>query len=512
MLSRPRGALGAARGLLRRRARAALSERMRRTISGVALAAGLGAYGLFLFQNSAHAVGGSDSSGYANQAKRLLDGRLVDRPRGLGDSDLPDSIADVFIPLGFLEGPRPGTMVPLYPVGFPAHLAAAAAMAGWERGPFLVSPLAGVGCICLLYVLGRRMSLGAADAAAVAALFALWPPMVFQSLQPMSDVVATFWTLAAVLAALRARDHASWALLSGAAFGLSVLVRPTNALLLLPIALALPMRRVPFLLFIAGGTPMALALAEVGRLCYGGFWHTGWERTGHLSAMALSNFSVRLGYYAGWILRTLTPVVPLAAAAFAFVRSEPWRRRVLLLAWFATPLVFYSFYGPYESFGFLRFLLPGIPALLLAAALAVRSLRSFLGERPGTAAALVLAAGVALVEIRATRRIGVLPVVAGQSIYPQTARWAAETLPSADLVVACFASGALEYYTDRTYVRWDRLTPERWKVLRATFESKGRSFFALLFPEEEKEWRRNVPGRWKKVGQMHEVGLWQLLR
>src|SRR5215472_12727019 len=159
----------------------------------------LAAYGVFLVRHSAFAVGGSDSSGYLNTARRMRQGTLVALPRSLDRLGLPDPQAVACIPLGFVTGPRPGTMAPLYPAGFPAHLLAAAILAGWNIGPYLVSPLAAVVTLLLCYWLGRDLGLSAAVSAAAAAVLATWPVFLFQALQPMSDVVAMLWCVAAIL-------------------------------------------------------------------------------------------------------------------------------------------------------------------------------------------------------------------------------------------------------------------------------------------------------------------------
>lgn len=478
---------------------------------GLALLLALGAYGVFLARHAAHAVGGADSSGYANTARRLLAGELVARPPALDRLGLPDALAPIFIPLGFLGGPRPGTMAPLYPIGFPAHIAAAALAAGWDRGPFLVSPAAAILCLVLLYLVGRELGLPVAWAASASTVLAAWPPFLFQAIQPMGDVVATLWAIAAVLFALRARRRPAWALACGAAFGIGVLVRPTSVLLALPLLFALPFSKRAFGLFALGAAPMAGVLAAIDAHCYGGVLRTGYGKTGHLDVIALSNFPARFRYYGQWLVGTLTPIMPLAAAGLVADRSTPARNRVLLLSWFGAFLGFYCLYGPYEAFGFLRFLLPGIPGLLLAAALCARGLLVRI-ERPLLATALggLALAAVLAAELQSARTVGVLGIAEYQSIYPRICRFASARLPGKSVVVATYASGALEYYTRVPCARWDPISPDRWPSLRALLEAKGYRFFALLFPEEEKELAAHVPGNWRKIGALREVGLWQL--
>ena len=63
---------------------------------------------------------------------------------------------------------------------------------GGERAAFVVVPLSAAGLVLVAFLLGRR--LGGADTALIAAAAVATSPIVmFQSLQPMSDVPAAFW-------------------------------------------------------------------------------------------------------------------------------------------------------------------------------------------------------------------------------------------------------------------------------------------------------------------------------
>ena len=124
----------------------------------------LGYAWLLLFHTS-FAAGGSDSSGYVNTARLITTGRVVEPIEGLKRLDLPDGFARLFIPLGFEPGPRPGTMVPYYPPGLPILMAISSLAGGWNYGPFLVSPLAGLLGLFLSYLVGRELGLSRALAA-----------------------------------------------------------------------------------------------------------------------------------------------------------------------------------------------------------------------------------------------------------------------------------------------------------------------------------------------------------
>jgi Dolichyl-phosphate-mannose-protein mannosyltransferase len=465
-------------------------------------------YGRFLLRNTAFSVGGSDSSGYINAARRLAAGRLVERPRSLERLALPDDVVQIFIPLGFMTGPNPGTMAPFYPVGFPAHMVAAAALMGWDRGPYLVSPLAALLCLPLVYLLGRELRLPPLWSAGAAATLAVWPVFLFQAIQPMSDVVATLWTLAAVLFSLRARRRPGWSAAAGAAFGIAILVRPTNVLLALPLLFALPLTPVALAVFTAAATPFAAMFAAYNARCYGSWFQTGYGKIGLLTAFTFANFPLRSRYYVLWLVKTFTPLLPAAWLGLAADRKAPLRVRVLLLSWFGVFFVAHCLYGPYESFGFVRFLLPGSPALAVGAAIAARDLLQAV-TRPRTTlrvGALLLAV-VLGVEVRSARSIGVSHFADGESVYPQACLWASRQLPKKSVVLAMQVSGSLEHYTDLTYARWDWISPERFGTLRREAERKGYRWFALLFPGEVEEFSKHTPGHWRRIGEMREVTL-----
>jgi hypothetical protein len=473
---------------------------------GAALLAG---YGVFLVRHAAFAVGGADSSGYANTARRMLEGRLVERPRSLDRLGLTDDLAQICIPLGFVTGPKPGTMAPTYPPGFPAHLLAAAVLAGWRFGPYLVSPLAAVLTVLLIYLLGRDLGLSRIAAGVAAAICATWPVFLFQGLQPMSDVVATMWSVAAILFARRARNRSNWAFAAGAAFGIAVLVRPADILLALPLAFALPMTLSALALFVTGGIPFAGILAAYDLHCFGSIAGTGYGKLGLLHEMALRQFPPRILYYGAWLIESLTPLVPLAWLALPADRRVPIRDRWLLLSWFGSFLLFYSFYRPYESFIFVRFLLPGGPAIVLGAALVASSLLANAGRKRRLIAAIAVAT-VLLIEFRTSRRAGVLSIVADEAIYPDSCHWADARLPRRSVILSMQASGALEYYTDATYVVWVWVDAQSFRALRPSIEQRGWRWFALLFPAERDGFFKQVPGQWTQIGEKRGATLWKL--
>jgi hypothetical protein len=490
-----------------------MSARSRASILASALL--LIAYAIVLFHHTSRAVGGSDSSGYLNAARLLGSGHVTEPIRGLERLGLPQDFARVFVPLGYTPLERAGQMAPSYPPGLPFHMALAAKLGGWATAPFLVSPIAGLACLVLMYFLGRELRLPPAFALAGSLLLAFAPTFVFLALQPMSDVLATAWALAAVLAAYKSRTRGSpaWAALAGFACGIGILVRPTNAILLAPLAVALPLRPKTWLSFMAGAVPPAIFLLAYNAALFGSPWATGYGSIPS-SGMAWANFPDRARHYGYWIARLLTPLLPLGWAALIADRRRPLRDRAILISWFGAFFLFYCFYSVYEEWWYTRFLLPGVPALILGATVVARDLVLPSGRsRPkswAAAVAVVLLAVVLFVELDFDEKRRVHRFYKGERIYPSACEMARRRVPQNAIVASMQMSGALHYYTPITYAMWTWLPPDKFAELRASTESRGYRWYALLAPFEVQEAWNNAPGDWRAIDRTGDVVLWEL--
>ena len=89
-------------------------------------------YAGFLAWYHAPYAGSSDASGYLNNARLLLDGKLstpVRVPEGLTADILP---REHLLPLGFRLDAAQQNLLPTYPIGLPLHFAAAGLFIGLE--------------------------------------------------------------------------------------------------------------------------------------------------------------------------------------------------------------------------------------------------------------------------------------------------------------------------------------------------------------------------------------------
>ena len=123
-------------------------------------------------------------------------------------------------------------------------------------------------------------------------------------------MLATTWCLAAMWAALRARRDRRWAAACGVAFGIAVLIRPTNAVLLpaLVVLLGFDWRRLG--LAVVGGLPCVAWLAVYNHSLYGGALRSGYFNWSEFFA-----------------LRYFWP-----AATFASSVTRTTRRRLMLIS------------------------------------------------------------------------------------------------------------------------------------------------------------------------------------
>jgi len=472
----------------------------------LAVAALVVAYGALLGATASPHASGSDQSGYLSCARLLASGERFAAVRPVPGTPPGQLSPWLFTPLGFAPAPQEGALVPTYPPGFPLHLVAASWLVGWDAAGVAVQALAGAALLLLVCLLGRELGLPPAGALAAALLVAAFPVTLHFFTWMMSDGLAATWCCAAVLGALLARRGPAWAAAAGFAFAAAVLVRPTDLLLLPALALALPRRRGAWLAFAAGAAPGALLLAAYNAEVYGRALTTGYRNVGGLFSAAY--FLPRIAHFATWIGRFLTlPVAALWLVGVGrAVRGD--RRQLLLLAWLAPIVAFYAFYfHSLESWWYLRFILPAVPAFVLGGVLAGHELLGWLGARmtrrcgrPAVAvlALLVVAYGVGS-SIAWSRHFDVLGIAADAEVYPRSLEWLERQTPPGSPVVAMQFSGALFYSTERPLVRYDIATPEVLRRLVNRARRAGAPLHALVFDWELERLHARHPGLFVEV-------------
>lgn len=466
-------------------------------------------YAAFLARYSASIAAGADSSGYFNSARLLGEGRLAAPLRMPAHHRHIEFGLMAFQPLGFIMNEHEPHMAPIYPTGLPLHLLVASWFAGWRHAATVVNILAALGTGLVLWGLARRLDLTPGWAATAVALLWFCPLSLFASIQPMSDELTLFWTLAALAAALRSREHWRWSLLAGVATSLAVLVRPTNTLLLVPVALAIGWELRRYLLLVLGGLPGGAFFCYYNWKVYGSPLATGY---GDVSTAFSTGFVPHnLAHFARWVPALLSPLV-CAALAAPFVRAARRRELVVLGIWAGLLIGLYAFYyHSGETWWYVRFILPAFPVLILAALVVFQWLGQLIPS-PRWARAMfvtVLVIGVAW-QAQLNRRLEVLQIPTGESYYLDTANWARRYLPAESAIFCMQMSGALYYYTPFMLIRWDQVVVARLPELLAALRAEKRPVYAVLYEFESRAARERLGGQWKQIATVRNATFWQL--
>jgi hypothetical protein len=302
--------------------------------------------------------------------------------------------------------------------------------------------------------------------------------------------------------------------LVGLAASMAVLVRPTNILVLVPIAICLGLSWRRWLRIAAGGLPAAALLAAYNLAAYGSAMTTGYGDMSYRFASGNVLPSVR--HYVTWLPVLLTPLGVLALGLPALVRRG--RAVVMLLAWAGCYVVLYAFYyHTHEWWWYLRFLLPAFPPLLVGALWAGAAAWRRWGAGAFAARltpALALGLTIVLVLHNAywARRLEALEIGRRETVYSEAAAWATANLPPQAAVLTAQASGAFFYYTTFALVRWDRCDRETLRRLERATLVRGTPLYAVFFPFELDEQRAfdRIPGQWARVGRVRHVTIWRL--
>ena len=489
------------------------STRAHRPRLSWALIALFAGYAAFLSFHLEAWAGGSDSSGYMNQARFLADGK-IHVPQKIPAALNPEPFDwFTFIPLGFHPLPATKEMAPSYPVGLPLILVGLAQVAGWNAAPPLAMLLSALLGVALMIPLGRLAGLPRGWSWFGAFLLAASPLYTAMSLQLFSDVPATTAALGTIIFAWRSRSHGRSALAAGALFALAVLIRPSNAVLILPVAVCLGRNWRRWIWLGAGGLPGAAFQGVYNLQAYGGVLKSGYGSVGSLfSSEFLPGI---LLHYAKWLPFLLTPI-GLLIFALPWCARDRRRAAAVLMTWFLGVLGFYATYKhTSDAWWYLRFVLPAFPPAIVGglwvAHVAWTRLpaTSFVQPR-SRRLALLLIAVIFAHSVLWHNFLGAARAGRGEAMYHGALAWAGSHLPANAVLISMQCTGALAYQGRFEIVRWDLLTPARFDLVTQACAKAGQPVYAMLFDHEEND-ALNVraPGGWKKIGEHQLISFWQ---
>jgi hypothetical protein len=336
-------------------------------------------YAFAVFTFWAPADGGIDQNAYLVGGKQLaLTGSTGVRP-----SNLFQYVGHMFIVPEKGDG-----FYPKYPFGLPLLYAAVIRCVGWARGvtlAFAVSPTCAVLAMAGMFFLARAVAgsfAGMLAALALAGSEVMWK-LANVANSHASCVAFVVWGMY-FLVNWWNRGSAWRGLLAGFLLGFACLIRYTEGLLILPIALAVVfrIRWRNWRSYLRSATPIlgwlipVAALVIFNRITIGDW--TGYDSSNESEfgkAFTWDKFTDT------WelMLRTfhdqgLFFVVPLGIAGLVMLFGKSWKLALVVLAWLVPGTMLYTSYywSPDRGVSYARFFLTFFPALLLGLAVCVR--------------------------------------------------------------------------------------------------------------------------------------------
>jgi hypothetical protein len=454
-----------------------------------------------------NSAAGADASGYLSEAAQWASGQLFYRDALAGAVGAVDPWLTA--PLGWRPSPLAGLQSPTYPPGLPLLMAVPYSVGGTTGAGFIlvVSAAAAVWATGLL---AARLAGGAAGVIAAIAI-AVSPILLFQSIQPMSDVpVTTAWLLTWVLLIQPGVGLA----LAGTACAAAVLIRPNLA----------PLAAVP--LFLIGWNvrriirfSIPVALAGVTLMWLQWQWYGSPFRSGYGTAdelFAIANVGANASRYFSWLAAT-SPALLIAPIGVAML----WRHAAAraLAAFAALVVLAYLVYAVFDVWSYLRFLLPAlaVAAVFAGGAIALTLRRLPVVLRP--VVTLVVALSLLAHGVSQARALDTFRLANQQRRVERTADFIATTLPADAVIVSGEQSGSLRYYTGRSILRWDAASPDSLSAALSALNASDRTVVVALDAWEREPFRAkfhgldNVSLEWPaafEAGTSHRTHVWRL--
>ena len=469
-------------------------------------------------------AGGADAYGYVSQADLWLAGELVIKQPWVAEIPWPNAEWS-FSPLGYRPAEPPGqwAIVPTYSPGLPLLLAGAKLLGG-QCALFAAVPLlTGLG-VLVTYGIGKRL-VSPWGGIIAAWLVAASPIVIGIALEPLTDVpVMTVWAISIYLLLARTGGRLS-PVLVGVVAGIAILIRPNLVPLSIPLGMWYMIRRqtdgdsplVSGTLFALGVLPAILLIAFLNNRLYGSPLSSGYGTLRDLYAW--SHIVPNLRRYFAWFTFAQTPIALAGLAALFVPTRRLWAsaadlRIVPILAIFVALLWGQYFaYEVYDSWGFLRFLLPSWPLIMVGlAAVLLAVSEAVLARRRRTIAGIALTLFVALLgvwtfspvlrdNVLGGRQAAAVEAPLGQLVRKHTV--------DNSVVLVWERSGTIRYYSGRTTLRYDYLDREWLDRCVAWLRGRGVHVYAVLDPNHVEQCRRRFAGQATLAALHHPVFLYE---
>jgi hypothetical protein len=453
------------------------------------------------FVYGTYAAGGSDSSCYALMADAFASGHLQPTSALVSQVPWPDA-PRTFTPGGFVASQtNSSASAPVCAPGFSLLLAPLVMAAGTDA-VFMLTPIAGALLVWLTFVAARHMA-GPLAGAMAAVLMAVSPPMLYQVVQPMNDVITAALWIATFVALVTRR----W-MVAGLCCGVALLVRPN----LLPLGIVAtlfviasvsvtrvsgpaPNRRSPLTQvagFAIAAIPFCVLVLFLNDALYGSPFRTGYGQLGHLFGVAAAR--VNAPRYFAWLVDTHTPF-PLLSFAAPFLLPREHRP----CAWLAVSLIaatclVYFIYVPFNEWTYVRFLLPAISMMNVLACAVTVTLLQYAPAFGRVVVVMALTAGLGAFCVHVARDRQAFALKFLEQRYRSAGIVVRDRLPADAVVLAEWDSGAVRFHGRKEALTWQGLDPAWLDRSLMWLDEHGRTPYILLESWEEPGFRTHFNG------------------
>ncbi|OPZ28563.1 MAG: hypothetical protein BWZ02_01274 [Lentisphaerae bacterium ADurb.BinA184] len=269
----------------------------------------------------------------------------------------------------------PGRVTSKYPPGFPLLMAVGYRLAG-DRGVYMVSPVMGGLALIAAWLLFRLWlrPLAATLALVTLAIMAQFSFYGAYLLTHMTSLCLTTWGMYFLWRWL-ARPAWGWGLAAGAILGAATTVRPTDGLLVLPLAAAALVGlwrghragRIPWGATLALGAAWALPVMLLALFNYAQFGSptvSGYALSGEQNTFSFDYLTRYFGMLMAGLNQAYLPLFfPLGLAGMMLIGAPA--DRALRLLWLVPVLLIYgSYYWVNENWSYLRFFMGALPVCI----------------------------------------------------------------------------------------------------------------------------------------------------
>jgi hypothetical protein len=355
-----------------------------------------------------------------------------------------------------------------------------------------------------------------------AVLVAVDPLMVHYGMQPMSDVPAACWLLAAVWFGGIVQRRSTF--LSGVCAGMAFLTRPA----LLPAAVAIgvvtldrPLKdsiRYAGVLFAFIVLQMAINV-----VLYGSMRTSGYGPASYMFELSAARLLANVVNFGKWLTYSHTFLIWLVWPLSMWVlRKRKWAWQLSAVGAAAgVPYLFYLVFDDWEAG---RFVLPSILLVLILAAAALGELfaPSNAPFVPAWRRALIPIGTLAVAFACAAashlylQRQDVYRLRDVEAKYPLAGEWIDAHLPPRAVVFAGQHSGSIRYYGHRQTIRWDQMPPDKMSVSLHNLAAAGYEPYLALDVASEpplfsERFRQDSAVRVEQIGRVRVVNFYRFV-